>query len=213
MSQQGPKQSSQQPAEKPSSSPVLLIILVVVLVLGIIAVAYDRLMARPSSEKAYEVVNGLIDKRIGSPANALPVTNEDVHKELNRKPNRTNTTQHYTEEVYSWRRGLLLLSYNLYVIYTKDKQGRLELHSCSLNEPPEPEHLPSGPVKLSADVDTSTLGPADPKEAEGGIVRPPGETLETPVTPTEPPGEAPTEPESTPSDAPKEPEKAPNVDP
>lgn len=186
MAQQVPNPSSQQPAAKPDASQIRLIILLVVLVLGVIAVAYDFLLARPKSVNANGIVEKLIDKRISAAADAAPVTNEEVQKELNRKPSRTNTTEYYTEEIYSWRRGLLLLSYNLYVIYTKDKQGRLELHSCSLNTPPAPEHLPAGPVRVIKNTDTSKFAPADPEEGAGGIVRPSGETPDANTTPSEP---------------------------
>jgi hypothetical protein len=186
MAQQVPNQSSKQPAAKPDASQIRLIILLVVLVLGVIAVAYDFLLARPNSRKANDIVNALIDKRISAAAGTAPVTNEEVQKELNRKPSRTNTTENYTEEIFSWRRGLLLLKYNLYVIYTKDRQGRLELHSCSLNTPPAPEHLPASPVRVLTNTDTSKFAPADPEEGAGGTVRPSEVTPEANVTPSEP---------------------------
>ncbi|MEZ6113460.1 MAG: hypothetical protein R3C99_20970 [Pirellulaceae bacterium] len=155
-------------AEPAKSSPARLIVLVVLLGLVVFAFYYDRKVAKAGSEAGYDKVMVLVDKKNQQPADAPPVTDADVIEALGFQPAKETKSDHYTEQVFAWRRGLPVLSWPVFVYYTHGKDGKLHLFSTTLHEAASPGSLPGG-VIMAPPMEG---GATDPAEAQG--MTPPG---------------------------------------
>jgi len=93
-------------------------ILICILVLGLAAMAYDRMVARPAVEAAYAAI---VAKNVEVNATRDQVfTNIDVQKLIGKTPARTFTNPDgNTVEIYQWRAGLPLRTHDMYAIYTQ----------------------------------------------------------------------------------------------
>ena len=93
-------------------------ILLCILVLGVAAMAYDRMVARPAVEAAYAAI---VAKNVEVNATRGQVfTNIDVQKLIGKTPAKTFTNPDGdTVEIYQWRAGLPIRTHDLYAIYTQ----------------------------------------------------------------------------------------------
>ena len=104
--------------ETPKGSSMRLNILLCILVLGVAAMAYDRMVARPAVEAAYAAI---VAKNVEVNATRGQVfTNTDVQKLIGKTPAKTFTNPDGdTVEIYQWRAGLPIRTHDLYAIYTQ----------------------------------------------------------------------------------------------
>ncbi len=177
--------TSDQPKKKPGRTR--LKVLLVILGLAIVAVVWEYLVASPSFNAAKEKVEELVANK-DRQAGVGKTTNLVVQKELDRKPSWTEGPDkhpNYTKEIYTWRRGLPLFTYQLHVIYShyKDPQSgeqtlllynadacpRASLSTglpdsdCLLGKCQHPEKmfLPSGPQELPPRDPSKEVPPED----------------------------------------------------
>ena len=104
--------------DTPKGSSMRLNILLCILVLGVAAIAYDRMVARPAVEAAYAAI---LAKNIEVNATRGQVfTNIDVQELIGKTPARTfPNPDGDTVEIYQWRAGLPIRTHDLYAIYTQ----------------------------------------------------------------------------------------------
>lgn len=157
---------------------IRLLILFGVLALMLAALWYDRAVARPGVDAAYEAIAKLNDN-INTTGGNRAMTNQDVQNELKRKPSRVRTEGPYEIEVYSWMAGLPFRTHDYYAVYTKDGETRVfKTHykiKLPLNE------LVPPPVTVGAQAGEG--GPAEEAEAFAGPLpgsTPPAGTEDTP---------------------------------
>lgn len=111
-----------------------LFFLIGLLALALFALWYDYKVARPAVEQAYERIAATNDE-INSAAEHRRMTSVDVQTVLNRSPNATFVSGHYTVEAYRWRAGMPiefrgfngndspgigLKTHDYYAVYRKD---------------------------------------------------------------------------------------------
>jgi len=138
LNSQSPDDASTPPARKGSRRQKILILALILMVGGLI---YDRQVARPSSQQAYDKALELVDKNVMTAADGESVTNQAVQAAFGKKPSKLVETEDYTIETFRWRRGLLVLSYDVNVVYAHE-DGRLVLKNALLNKMPEESQLP-----------------------------------------------------------------------
>jgi hypothetical protein len=141
------EESHPEPPDNTSTPPVKRgsrrqTILIVVLLLMGGGLTYDRKVARPGSQQGYDTALELVNKNVETSADSEPVTNEAVHTALGKQPSKLVEEEDYTIETFSWRRGLLVLSYDVHIVYAPDDNGRLIIDSAHLNKLPEASQLP-----------------------------------------------------------------------
>jgi hypothetical protein len=104
--------------DTPKGSSMRLNVLLCILVLGVAAMAYDRMVARPAVEAAYAAI---VAKNVEVNATRGQVfTNIDVQKLIGKTPAKTFTNPDGdTVEIYQWRAGLPIRTHDLYAIYTQ----------------------------------------------------------------------------------------------
>jgi hypothetical protein len=90
--------------------------LLVVLGFLLLALAQDRLRARPAVLRAYELVERM-NAEANDSATAPATGNGDVQAILGRQPTRLTTHGPYTVEVYSWMAGIPWRSHDYFVVY------------------------------------------------------------------------------------------------
>lgn len=122
--------SPQQPSDAPTKakagggSIVVKIVLIVVLIAAVGGVVYEFAVASPQSNAAYEKLDAMMaEKKYPS--------QEEVREAIGKDPSETREVEGRTVETYSWRRGLLINSHELHVVY---QAGRA--HTISFNQPP-----------------------------------------------------------------------------
>ena len=98
-------------------------VIFVLLVLMLLAVAQDRLRARPNVEAAYNKVESLVE-RINRSAEDRATTSTDVQEALGREPDQVMQDGPFTVEVYSWRAGLPWRTHDYYVVYIPAKDNK-----------------------------------------------------------------------------------------
>ena len=125
------------PIKKGTRRQTILIVVLLLLGGGLI---YDRQVARPRSQQAYDKALELVDKNMAA-AEGKPVTNQMVQAAFGKKPSKLVETEDYTIETFRWRRGLLVLNYDVNVVYAHD-DGELVLNNAFLNKLPEESQLP-----------------------------------------------------------------------
>ena len=131
--------SLSRPAKSGSFRQIVLILILLLMIGGLL---YDRKVARPGSQQGYNTALVLVKKNADASADSEPVTNEAVHAALGKQPSKLVEEKDYTIETFSWRRGLLVLSYDLHIVYAPDDNGRLVIDSAHLNKLPEASQLP-----------------------------------------------------------------------
>ena len=120
--------SAYQPADPsqpnaPKGSSARLVVLLCILAVALVAMGYDRLVARPAVDAAYSAIAAK-NVEINATPNAV-FTNTDVQDLIGRKPARTFTNPDgNTVEIYQWRSGLPIRTFDLYAIYT-EMDGKL----------------------------------------------------------------------------------------
>jgi hypothetical protein len=109
---------SHAPAARAPSSAANYRRWILFLFLGVMLIAlwYDRKVARPNVEAAYHQVERL-NEDVNSRVGHKQVTNQDVQKALGTPPSRVYQEGGYTVEVYSWRAGLPIKTHDYYAVY------------------------------------------------------------------------------------------------
>ncbi len=102
----------------PDGSSKRLVILLGILAVGLAAFAYDRLVARPAVEQAYEKIIAKNDE-INQDSTRI-FTNLDVQQLIGKEPSSTFFDDNGdTVEVYQWRAGMPLRTHDLFAVYKK----------------------------------------------------------------------------------------------
>lgn len=131
-------------AKKPNPTRSLLLLSLLLLMLA--ALYYDRYVARPGSELAYQKVERYLQQEL-SKAGQTTASFDEVKEIVGCGPSSHVDHEYYTIERFSWRRGVLFASYFIDVVYRKDAEGDRVLYAVTHNEPPAEEDLPSTPVQ------------------------------------------------------------------
>ena len=160
MSQTPPQSSAEILPEAPqrkAGGPLRVVLIVVMFVmLGLFG--WDQ-YARATSNGSYEKVVKLKEE------STRDQTPEDVQKLLGRRPDRPlEDHQDYALETYSWRRGILIQSYFVKVIYRKEG-GKVHLHEVVQNIEPTDNDLPNPPVEILPPAAKSGEGDAASQKA------------------------------------------------
>ena len=135
------EQQGQPPSAKGRNPAALAIrgLLLVVLIVLLAALLYDRFVAAPQANKAVEAVQGLMET-IESPSmgeSVEPVTDAVVSRAIGKPSAQREESGKLVIDRFSWRRGLLVTSYNLYVVYQKDSEDSLEMVYYDTSNPSE----------------------------------------------------------------------------
>lgn len=188
MAQTTPAPQSNAPAssEQPKANPIRLYILLGILAVAVVMVAYDQLVAKPSSEQAQEKLQALIERKnqqsveIGADGNKSDRTSslvhsDDIKQELGRQPSGVSEGENYTIETYAYG-GLYPIwkKHFLTVVYVGPSR-RYDTHY--FNDVPKPEDLPnkdtiidvSGeglPAPGTGEVPSNSLQPENESEAD-----------------------------------------------
>jgi hypothetical protein len=123
----------------PKARLIVRIVLLAILGIAIVALAYDRLLARPRNQQEFDTVQKLVDTKNQNPA-TKPITNKDVQEAVGREPSRVEESEYYTMEFYTWPRGLPTKEYFICVVYSPN--DKMLLHDVRQNELPDPNTLP-----------------------------------------------------------------------
>lgn len=166
-------------------------LLFVVLVAVVGAFVYDLAIVKPDFRKGVEELKGLMDPLKGEDGktvikNGRPVPKgdqdgdgvvspADVHKVAGQDPSRSwfmKTDSDVLVEVYSWKRGIPLLSYDAFAVYKKFNNGHrlysvneIEPDESSFGDPILPGKLPEG-LKRAGGGNADESGDAGKKEDE-----------------------------------------------
>ena len=139
------EQQGQSPSAKGRNPTALAIrsVLLVILVVLLAALLYDRFVAAPQLNKAYDIVGELLTAADEPSQGEVksPVTEADVKQAIGEPGNPREDAGKFVIDRYSWRRGLLFLSYDLYIVYFKDPDGQLLLFKSIKNERPTADEL------------------------------------------------------------------------
>jgi len=162
-----PAETSTKAAPPHTKSPVALIIriaLISILALLVIGLIYDYQVARPAHKKAWEEIDAMLDAK-NTDAGTVKITNKDVAEKFGFGPSSTYKEGRFTVEVYSWRTGLLVTSYPIYVYYEGEDPLRL-----ALANPTKPiEDLEKFEnVSIPAPAADATSSPNPPEDAAAG---------------------------------------------
>ncbi len=134
------EQQGQPPSAK-SRNPTMLALrglLLVILVVLLAALVYDRFVAAPRLNQAYDAVDALLTDAEQPSMGEIkkPVTDVDVKSAIGEPEHPREDAGQFAIDRYSWRRGLLFTSYDLYVVYHKDAGGLFVLFKIYKNERP-----------------------------------------------------------------------------
>jgi len=182
-----PQATPEAPPAKSSTALAIRIVLLAVLGLLVVGLIYDYRVARPAHEEAWAEIQKMLNSK-NTDAGVVKITNKDVQEKFGRTPSSTYKEGRYTVEVFSWRTGLLVTSYPIYVYYEGEDPLRL-----ALANPSEPiENLEAYEnVTLPATTEDADSSPNPPEDS--------GEpTPEDGAAPTPQPADA---AEPTPADA------------
>jgi hypothetical protein len=153
-------QTPSAPAKKSSATLIRQLVLIGLLILVGAAAVYDRKVARPACDEAYDKLQRLADERIAS--RDAPPTNEDVKKAFGKEPSQTeNPSDDIYLEKYTWLAGLPFRSYYIWVVYTPRTEGAPLFQVHFKNEEVPKEFL----GRNGAPPDSSTPLPGDPVSA------------------------------------------------
>ena len=150
-------QTSEKPAKKGGGPLRIILILVMLVMLGLLGM---DLYGRRASESAFdEVQKWVVAKKEATP--------EEVHQLLGRQPdNGTVEKEHYFQETYSWRRGRLIDTYYVTVLYA-DKGGEPVLHEVEKNREPDANSIPNPPPPELSEEDVERLRAEGENAIEG----------------------------------------------
>lgn len=207
-----PSPSSAAPAPQAPPNVLRQIALIVLLVALIGALAYDRLNARPASAAAFAKMEQLLEKHHKA-AVGERVTPEDVRVAMGRQPTKVDGKT-YVIERYQWRRGTLVATYNINVVYQKRSDGSLLLSNAFHNEAvPDWALHEVGKLEPAAAVASNGTGtppltsdalPSGAPDPNAPAVAPPNTSPDAPNPPVRENPEAPkTEPAKTESPKPE----------
>ena len=143
-------------------------ILLVVLVLMIAAMAYDKLVARPKVQKAFDLVTAA-NEEINASADRRAMTNKDVQEVLGRGPDSTEEVNTYMVERYGYRGGLLLKKHYYYAAYTGDEANGYKFRTHGTHEMPELQdpNFPPPRAEVADSGDHGAPPPGPPSGADG----------------------------------------------
>ena len=138
------EQQGSQPSGK-GRNPTMLavrVVLLVILVVLLAALLYDRFVAAPKVNQAHEAVEKLMEvsEQASMGERKEPLTDAVVRQEIG-EPTQREESGKFVIDRYSWRRGLLFTTYDLYVVYHKDPGGQLVVIDVSKIERPSIESL------------------------------------------------------------------------
>lgn len=155
------------PAKNPTRT-----ILIVILILMIIALVYDKQVAQPTVKAAFDKVEAE-NIEINKSPDRKAMTCEDVQRVLGRAPSSVEKVNKYTVERYGFMRGLPVLQYSYYAVYTGGDDNlifrthALDLKELDLEDPntkPRPSTSGEG-APAGESMDTA----AGDRRAEEGI--------------------------------------------
>ena len=136
------------------------VILFGILGLGLLALWYDRSVARPAVDAAYDSVTELHEETLGSAV--VRLSSADIQKVLGREPDSTFEDTGHHVEVYSWAAGFPLRKHNLYIVYRVTDEGNVFFrHSKFAHDKPKDVGDVNSNVVLEA--------PEDSDEANDGM--------------------------------------------
>ena len=124
--------SSEKPSEQPSSTHsrggrLRRYILFALLLVMLGALWYDRKVARPSVESAYDRIERL-NEGINAEKSRKQLTSKEVQTALNTMPDRVFAENGYQVEVYSWFAGLPFKTRDYYAVYSSAPPNRFLKH-------------------------------------------------------------------------------------
>mgnify|MGYP007059409476 FL=1 len=137
-----------EPSAKKGSGPLRIVLIVIMLImLGLLGM---DLYGRRASESAFdEVQKWVVSKKEATP--------EEVQKLVGRRPDSgTVEKEHYFQETYSWRRGRLIDTYYVTVLYA-NKGGEPVLHEVEKNREPDTNSIPNPPPPELSEEDIERL--------------------------------------------------------
>ena len=139
-----------------SAKLIVRIVLIAILLVMIAALGYDRKVARPAVDDAFDKVKVMNTKnnQKGADQGGGITTNADVQKILGRKPSKKMKVEAYNVEVYSWRAGIPWRTYDYFAVYgpTPDKEGRLVLMRHYAHELPTNELIYTRPPRQDIEL-------------------------------------------------------------
>lgn len=132
MSQTEPQPSSSAPPEQAPSEPsngarMRRYALYLLLVLMLVALWYDRKVARANVESAYDRIERLNDA-INAEKSRKQLTSKEVRAALDTTPARVFTESGYQVEIYSWFAGLPFKTRAYYAVYSGAPPNRFLKH-------------------------------------------------------------------------------------
>ena len=188
------------------------IILVVCLGLMIRALYYDRKVARPNSTaKAYKLLQ-VARNRLYDYNAAAQLSPAEVAEILGKQAARTEETDYYVKETYSWTAGMPFRSYYVVAVYSKAR-GEPRYTFSMYNEQPTEDMLPGyepppsefDPPPTPSDLQGGgpgpdpSLGSPDPTQGSPDPTQGSPDPTQGSPDPAGSPEPAPGSPESTPS--------------
>jgi hypothetical protein len=127
--------SPSEPAGAKSASSLRLVLLLIIFGAVLICGLYDYTIARPAVKKANRIVQDLLEQKIPDPNNDNTVTPDEVQQLIGCQPTRVEQKPNYMVEVYSWRAGIPIRTYDLKVVYNGRRLPLL--FSAAANSEPE----------------------------------------------------------------------------
>jgi hypothetical protein len=121
-----------------SASTIRQIVLIGILILGLVALGYDRKVARPAAEEAHKNLEDEMARVYADEGEAM--NKVAVEKVLGKKPSEVKKEKggYYQWARYSWMSGLPGRTYNVWVVYAPAGQGDgLYCKEASLNLKPD----------------------------------------------------------------------------
>lgn len=128
-------------AERGGGSSLRMLILLLILGLGIAALAYDYLVARPALKQAQTTIEKLLDGRLQDPDGDGTVSDIEVHELLKLTPETVTNVDNGKVEMFAWQSGLPTRKYQLFVVYTGTQLPLLT--AFSVNKEPDKSALPT----------------------------------------------------------------------
>ncbi len=157
--------SSQVTPEKKSNTTLL--VLLVILGLGVAGLVYDRRVARPGVEKAYDDLVALVEKTNRSVTES--VNPEDVQAVVGRAPVSSFDEGDDFIEVFAWRSGLPIRTHKLYAVYTEQHGEKVLYRHAKYKYEKKGDVIAIPDLKtIEVDPEADTSGEGDDVAAAGG---------------------------------------------
>lgn len=166
-----PFMSTESEQPKQNSGMLRKVILFGVLGLGLLALWYDRSVARPAVDAAYDSVTELHEETLG--AADVRLSDADIQKVLGREPDSTFEHVGHHVEVYSWAAGFPFKKHNLYVVYRVSDAGNVFFrHSKFVHDKPKDVGDVTSNVVLDLPEDASVVNDDMGDDAYGALAQP-----------------------------------------